>query len=174
MYYIRFLKAPRHEIDSDCGSFKALVTITTDLGDTFYHEDVTLHAALLSQVSDPNPSWKTFQWKAGMRVLWLRMSSTDPKAMCNSLTLFVSPRQCFDSDRFQDDITHILSARILLPRPHDSNCVFHTIRRDLSTSSGQVRIHEGMGESIVRHIWYSSTRFQAIRNVTLPQSHNND
>lgn len=174
MFYIRFLKAPHHEIDSDRSSFKALVTITTDLGDRFYHEDVTLYAALFSQIGNPDPSWKTFQWKAGMRVLWLNMSGADPKAMCDSLTLFVSPRQRFDSDRLQDDMAHILSARILLPRPHDSSYVFRTIRRDLSTTSGQLRIHEGMGESIVRHIWYSSTRSQAIKNVTLPQSHNSD
>lgn len=166
MYYVRFLKSPQYGTGSHQDSCKALVTITTDLGDKFYHKDVSLHATLLSQTGHRILPWKTVQWRSGMRTLWLEINGIDHEAHPSNQTLLITPRRSLDADQLQDDLLHIVSARIQLLWPMSSD--MPSIVREIGTSSGHVRIHEGLGDSIARHIWYSPAYFQALKNVTSP------
>ena len=67
VWYIRFLKPPK--IDPK-GHVRALIAITTDLGDGFYPDDLTLHATITKN-DNRMPQWQSVEWKRGMRALWI-------------------------------------------------------------------------------------------------------
>ncbi|KAK2766710.1 hypothetical protein FQN54_006024 [Arachnomyces sp. PD_36] len=73
VHYIRFLKPPKHNSNTHSPTISALVTITTDLGDSFLHTDTTLTAHLLCGDDETHTydicTRKLFPWKAGSREL---------------------------------------------------------------------------------------------------------
>ncbi|KAJ4300981.1 hypothetical protein N0V90_003070 [Kalmusia sp. IMI 367209] len=79
MRYIRFLKTPRivKEKNQPSANVYCLITITSDLGDSFLPSDLTLSAELIEDTSTLGITnetnniiiWKTIKWSEGMRSL---------------------------------------------------------------------------------------------------------
>ena len=60
---VRFLKTPKVQVDNGAFSLLAVITLTTDLGETFYPHDVQL-AVSLRQSEDEGDIYlrRTIQW----------------------------------------------------------------------------------------------------------------
>ena len=156
IHHIRFLKLPRVEVTgpSSC-AIKALVTVTTDLGDSFFPSRIALSAGLWSDghLLAENAG---FIWQHGMRSLWIEFQLTKTKQLRRPL---------------QMQISHASGGRALnllsveqLPRiidicspPIQSQVdgeVSKRVIRLFQYPSGHIlRIHEDTGDSIARHIW---------------------
>ncbi|KAK2809162.1 hypothetical protein FQN50_003997 [Emmonsiellopsis sp. PD_5] len=78
-HYIRFLKPPKILPSSSTSTVESLITITTDLGDSFLASDANLLASLyLTNTTTTNQTTTTtlsspFTWRAGMRELKITM-----------------------------------------------------------------------------------------------------
>lgn len=73
VYYIRFLKTPRFEVQKKQVSISALICITTDLGDDFLAEHVDLVATWAHGFSPEILSSTELKWHAGARQLLVQM-----------------------------------------------------------------------------------------------------
>ena len=155
VHYIRFLTAPKlHAV----GVIKVLITITTDLGDDFFHCDRPLRAGLFSNSSNTTEllQSRSILWKAGMRVLWVEIfahvspglrlrveAESEAKTTCSdTIALDRMPLVigcCSNLDPLQESGVCGRSERSLLLQPE--NCL---------------RIDEDIGESIARHVWWVS------------------
>ena len=156
MRYIRFLKVPKCERHS----ITAVVTITSDLGETFLAEDTFLNATLLSADQDGRKHLRqTLRWKAGMRALPLsfkiqRCDLQWPVRIC------VSAKDSTQSDGFDSLHGAVLPTVIsawsdVLDLPHGITEARRTVERRFSlTDSRKLSIWEDTGESIARHLWY--------------------
>src|SRR4051794_6201663 len=73
MRYIRFLKYPKysHSKKNQSSSITALITISSDLGESFYTKDVTIAANLVRDEDGESMGYKAYCWRAGMRNLQL-------------------------------------------------------------------------------------------------------
>ena len=152
VYYIRFLKSPR--IDIQKCIVRALVTITTDLGDDFYPADLVLYAAVISDASkESDIEWERILWKRGSRNVWIEIGKTQFKDT-RTMRLLVSTQPTIAAD------TVLLSN---LPEVFSVGCEIFwkdkpqagdNIERRYSTNLGNQRlIYEETGESIARHVW---------------------
>ena len=132
---------------------KTLVTVTTDLGESFYNEPCHLHIAVLSSDHRLSSCWSMVHWKPDSRVVWVESGQIPSACLQESLTLLVSSKQAIKPDVIGPDC-NILSARceIVLPSKLDSSTF---VQRALQSSSCQLRLYEEMGESIARHVWYA-------------------
>ncbi len=152
VWYIRFLKSPK--LDQK-GHVRALITITTDLGEGFYPADLTLYVSVVSNEheDDWNSGWQTVKWKSGMRTAGIDIANvyTAPPV---PLRLVVSSRQSIEGDRVSlEDVPEILGVWSDTFHPQRSQ-VGGMIERRYRTDSGSERaILEETGESIARHIW---------------------
>lgn len=160
MRYIRFLKTPRsvHEKNSTNCYISCLVTITSDLGDSFSPNHVTLSAELCSEASGEVLVKSTVQWTAGMRSLPISL------ALNNSRHPFPVLMRVGVVQRSSSDDYSILSAPNVCgvvsawSAPLDlANGVEQAVklveRRFSSFGKRNIRIWEETGESIARHLW---------------------
>ncbi len=152
VWYIRFLKPPK--LDQK-GHVRALITITTDLGDDFYPTDLTLYAILVTALDKEEwmSDWQTVRWKSGMRTVWIdfRDAYASPPV---PLRLFVNSRRSREGNSvFLDDMPEILCVwSDTFDR--SKNQAGGVIERRYRTDSGPEKvIMEETGESIARHIW---------------------
>lgn len=156
MYYIRCLKSPKY--DDATGTLKTLITITTDLGDDFYPDNLVLYATLVKAEHEKGwqAKWQTVEWKSGMRTAWIEFKSKSfPPGL---LQLIVNARPSLSPDIVRpDDLPEVLSARIDVCRPGlskgDINAGRRIERRYRTYSEYETVIYEESGESIARHIW---------------------
>ena len=152
VYYVRFLKPPKLDIHK--GVVRALVTVTTDLGDDFYPGDLTIHAVIVTEEREETiTKWRTLLWKKGMRSVWIDIGTLAPRAT-KSMRLFVSSQCTVAADTvLLNELPEILSARsdaFGWDHPQASD----KIERRYKTAHGEERaIYEETGESIARHIW---------------------
>ncbi|KAF1914975.1 putative methyltransferase-domain-containing protein [Ampelomyces quisqualis] len=161
MRYIRFLKTPR--VVTEKGTSKrqisCLITITSDLGDSFLPYDVEMAAEVLS----PPPSeevllWRNLQWKAGMRSLPV----TFPLAT-NCKTSSLRIRVGYGSKSKHDDYKKlsengacgVVSAWSpeFTPSLAAGEAEKLVGRRFELSEDHVVNIYEETGESIARHLW---------------------
>ncbi|KAH0542228.1 hypothetical protein FGG08_003350 [Glutinoglossum americanum] len=79
MRYIRFLKYPRcsYPRKQDSSTITALITITSDLGESFCSKDVTIAANLVRDKDGESMGYKVHQWRAGMRNLLVDVNVGD-------------------------------------------------------------------------------------------------
>jgi hypothetical protein len=156
MRYIRFLKSPKIQD----GHIKALVTITSDLGETFLPENCPLSASLRS---DDNHGEiylrKQMDWKSGMRSLPLSLN-IEGKNIGWPARLHVSLRNGQPSDHFEEhhhgsNLPNIIGAwSDVLDPPNGKFEATKTVQRRFTSLSNRVLcIWEETGESIARHIW---------------------
>lgn len=151
VWYIRFLKSPK--LDQK-GHVRALITITTDLGDDFYPADLTIYAIIVTaQYGEWMSEWQTLKWKSGMRSLWVEFkdahaSPPDPSR------LIVNSRRSREADVVQLDNMPEVFGVWSDTFGRDKNQACSIVERRYRTDSGPERvIVEETGESIARHIW---------------------
>ncbi|KAG9874646.1 hypothetical protein KCV05_g22610, partial [Aureobasidium melanogenum] len=68
MHYVRFLKTPKVHVENGSVTLTAVITLTTDLGETFYPHDLQLAATLRQPDQDGDIYLRrTLQWRQDMR-----------------------------------------------------------------------------------------------------------
>jgi hypothetical protein len=161
MRYIRFLKPPR--VVTFKGSSKqeisCLITITSDLGDSFLPYDIQLSAELLaSHPTEEVVVWRTVQWSAGMRTLPVTFPLVKTrKSSKYRVRVGAEPKLTHDeySRLSEDGSCGVVSAwsspfNLSLPTHKGEKLV----ERRFKLSNGPtVNIYEETGESIARHLW---------------------
>lgn len=175
MRYIRFLKTPRlTQVDDKHGRpsthIHCLITITSDLGDSFLPCPTTLSAELIhASPHDTNNThhvlvWKTIHWTPGMRSLPVTLPlSARPSLHKWPMRVRISVEPKSECDEFasllQDDSRGVVSAWSAELDPSQGlqqaeKTVERRIRRgDGDGDYASIRILEETGESIARHLW---------------------
>ena len=160
VYYIRFLKLLKvHSKEGkDSETIKALVTITTDLGDGFYPADLQLVATLVpadsEDESDGISSTKGF-WRAGMRSFWIELPIMRIKMLMSPLRLCVS----YSEDQTPQELDSTRMPKIVgvwsdILVSHQSKHTLRSVERRFLLDKGlPLSIWEDAGESIAKHIW---------------------
>ncbi|KAM5434363.1 hypothetical protein McanMca71_007540 [Microsporum canis] len=162
-HYVRFLKLPKIErASSGLGSIKTLVTLTTDLGDSFLAEEVELTASV--HVDNYDDSFKCikqkkFSWPAGAREVSVSIDGIRLDLRQHAIQLRIGPA---DHHVGPDDDFAVLSA---IPQlisawspsfggsgPLQADKL--VLRRLKARCPAEVRIWEETGNNLARHIWY--------------------
>lgn len=160
MRYIRFLKTPR--VVTEKRSLKkqicCLITISSDLGDSFLPYDVELVAEIISSDSEHVKVWQTIQWTAGMRSLPINFPVA--KAYASSelrIRVGLEPRSTSDeyNKLSEDGFRGIVSAwsASFSPAVESKEALKLVERRFAFSKPGTLNIWEETGESIARHLW---------------------
>ena len=158
MRYLRFLKPPRVAVDkaSPRRHVVALVTISSDLGDSFLPHSVQLSAELWTcEPSAEVVVWSTVQWTAGLRSLLITLPLPTSRAAAPlRLRVGVVPKAtCDDFGCLSDPgVRGVVSAWSSPFTP--SVGAAKLVERRFRLLSGEVSIWEETGESIARHLWY--------------------
>ncbi|KIW03261.1 uncharacterized protein PV09_05481 [Verruconis gallopava] len=156
MRYIRFLKPPKVH-----GSqIKTLITVTSDLGESFLPEAVQLSASLRSAVQhDTLYLRKKLQWEASMRSIPLTFDF-DKSDIVWPVKIHVTTRDAELTDHFERgqnglSLPPIISAwsDILDLQIGINEAARMVERRFQPLSDRPLCIWEETGESIARHIW---------------------
>lgn len=156
IHHIRFLKLPRVEVTGPSSLvIKALITVTTDLGDSFFPSRIALSAGLWSDGHLLGENSR-FTWQHGMRSLWIEFQLSKTKQLRWPLQMQISHAP-------GGQALNLLSVEEL---PQMIDVCSHPIRcqvdgevskrvlRVFHLASGEIlRIHEDTGDSIARHIW---------------------
>ncbi|KYG50722.1 hypothetical protein M433DRAFT_76 [Acidomyces richmondensis BFW] len=177
MHYIRFLKTPRIHVDGTTVQLKAVITITTDLGETFYRDPLDLVATLASpphDASDDGPeiflrrrlAWPGHPTRALPLSLDLSRQDVDWPACVH-----IAPRGSSPSsgcDGFLPPIVDIWSGNLNPTKGHFSSGRrverrFHPI----SYPSRPCALLEDAGDSIARHLWDGSQALAQHLDATL-------
>lgn len=152
VWYIRFLKTPKIYQKRNV---RALITITTDLGDEFYPADLILHAIIVTTEYEEDwmSEWQTVKWKSGMRALWIDIVNLKAGPPLD-LRLVVNSKQSKEgNDISLEHIPEILGVWSDT-FDWDKNQASNVVERRFRTDSGRERaVLEETGESIARHIW---------------------
>ncbi|CAO2648989.1 Nn.00g099380.m01.CDS01 [Neocucurbitaria sp. VM-36] len=158
MRYIRFLKTPRVVAGKKAlkSEVQCLITITSDLGDSFLPYDVQLSAELLSsQAPEQVLVWTTVQWTSGMRTAPLVFPL--PKSHASSdlrVRVGVEAKATYDEyHKLSEDQRGVVSA--WSAEFHSSSAAVKLVERRFMISPEEpvVSIWEETGESIARHLW---------------------
>jgi hypothetical protein len=161
MRYIRFLKTPKLIVQAGPKStIKLVITITSDLGETFFPDDVLLAATLRSDKHNGDIYLrKTVKWEAGMRALPIELEF-EHNHIDWPATVHVHARSQPMSDHFDrhdngSDLATIISAwsDILDPPQGIFEAAKAAERRFTPLSNRTLSIWEETGESIARHLW---------------------
>lgn len=165
MYYIRLLKAPRCSLGTGnrSGSVSALITITSDLGDNFFPQDVTITAGLLQKdgTSECRLASREYQWKLGMRALKIDLSFVSLKTTLGRAAFLVvsgvkgaTPPADDISQPTSHDLGFISVYSHSFTLIHGKEAERFVQRRLLIGQNKILKIWEETGESIARHVWY--------------------
>jgi hypothetical protein len=158
MRYIRFLKTPRVVIDKNTSTSDVycLLTITSDLGDSFLPYDVQLSAELLVCTGDTEDVlvWRTVQWTGGMRSLPIKVPLRKSQASSFRLRVGVEPKRTHDeyASLSEQDGRGVVSAWSAAFTPQVEAQKLAERRFMLSTGT-TIKVWEETGESIARHLW---------------------
>ncbi|KAF1971509.1 hypothetical protein BU23DRAFT_556027 [Bimuria novae-zelandiae CBS 107.79] len=180
MRYIRFLKTPRivHDKKRPGVHVSCLITITSDLGDSFLPYDLTLSAELIeyeqlagnpdteAEASDlkllhafPNNviTWKTIHWKAGLRSLavTIPLSRTYHQNGPLIVRIGTEPKSpCDELDKLlQHDSRGVVSVWSAPFTLETNSPGLKTAERRFKIGDSIHHILEETGESIARHLW---------------------
>ena len=152
VHYVRLLKIPRLEVTRHKAKVRALVTVTTDLGDEFLQADLSLFANVLSD-EDVLLPWKPVLWKSHMRVLPVELEEIAVSVSASRLTFIVSTRPDVQPDEIIVNRTsHVMSLRSDVQKPQGPT-FSGKIQRSCQTGIGDLHIYEEVGDSIARHLW---------------------
>jgi hypothetical protein len=162
MRYIRFLKTPRVAIEKGTSKnqISCLITITSDLGDSFLPYDLPLAAEVLSlHPEEEVVVWRTVHWKAGMRSLPItfpvKKNSTSSEFR---IRVGLEPRAQHDeyiklSEEGACGVVSVWSQAFSLSAT--ASGAEKLVQRRFKLPSGLIlSIYEETGESIARHLWY--------------------
>ncbi|TKX26236.1 hypothetical protein C1H76_1589 [Elsinoe australis] len=172
MHYIRFLKTPKVTAAAGKITLNASITLTTDLGETFYDGDVDLAGTLRSPDRDGDIYLRrSLKWTAGMRSLPITFDLTRseiewPAQLHVSLK---TPRGelADDFETFSGQPDHDTPAFIsvwsesLNATRGNFEAARRVERRFTPLSGRSLRIWEDTGDSIARHLWDGSVALTA-------------
>jgi hypothetical protein len=135
-----------------------LITITSDLGDSFLSLDLTLSAELLDVESDEVIIWQTLQWTAGRSLpITFPLSKARAKRPLR-IRVGVEPKSRYDefSKLLDEDSRGVVSAWSAQIDPSASGTEAEKlVERRFAVGNGiRLGIWEETGESIARHLWY--------------------
>jgi hypothetical protein len=182
MRYIRFLKTPR--IVTEKGTSKThvycLVTITSDLGDSFFPYDSELSAELISPSNNNEVLvWRTLKWAAGMRTLAVTLPLK--KSYVSStlqVRVGVEPTALYDeyTTLSQVDSQGVVSAwSVEFNTSKGDKEAEKLVERRFKVAHRVIGVWEETGESIARHLWYASGRllvpYANFQGMLASQSH---
>ncbi|KAH9860499.1 hypothetical protein J1614_011830 [Plenodomus biglobosus] len=161
MRYVRFLKTPRIVLDDKPASRPhvwCLVTITSDLGDSFLPCHVQLSAELLAGESHDNEKvlvWASVQWTQGMRSLPIRLPLPKSAISSSSLRLKVGTASKSTCDDYQSLASqHSASVVSAWSAPFSQSLEAPRLaERRLQLASSTLCVWEETGNSIARHLW---------------------
>jgi hypothetical protein len=160
MRYIRFLKTPRMAVEKNTAKpqLYSLITITSDLGDSFLLHDLALSAELLDAETDEIIVWKTVQWSGGRSLPITFPLSKSRGARPVRVRIGVEPKSsCDEFSKLQDeDFRGTVSAWSAPVDPSAlGNEAAKLVERRFDVGDGvRVNVWEETGESIARHLWY--------------------
>ncbi|KAG9196502.1 hypothetical protein G6011_01623 [Alternaria panax] len=160
MRYVRFLKSPRVVTDKATlrKQVTCLVTITSDLGDSFLPYDIQLAAELLVTADSRENVliWSTVQWTAGMRSLPITFPLPKSQPSLSHLRVRVGgePKRTHDelAAISESDARGVVSAWSP-PFTSDVDAPKLVERRFKLLNGPITTIWEETGESIARHLW---------------------
>ncbi|KAF8535672.1 putative methyltransferase-domain-containing protein [Trichophaea hybrida] len=153
MQYIRFLKSPRFkQIGCGNGTISALITVCTDLGESFMCRDCLI-IGIVRHCKGAEIFRKEFSWKSGMRSLKINIT-VDQVSGCEPMILQVSTGDVVADQLLLEPMTTVLSvwsspfglrkdveAESLVERRLDLGCETY------------FTVWEETRDSIARHIW---------------------
>ncbi|KAJ5503303.1 hypothetical protein N7463_006177 [Penicillium fimorum] len=154
VYYIRFLKTPRIQQQKGTPYLSALICITTDLGDSFFAEDVDLMVIARDHSSRVLFEKRT-TWNASNRELAITLGPLSSNLAQQSMVLTVQvPNPPGYSIPQYPPIPLVVGAASAPFGPR-SMPAEKLVQRQIqySGSESPIQIWEETGNSIARHIW---------------------
>lgn len=159
MRYIRFLKTPRIVTEKGTGKSQVycLVTITSDLGDSFFPCDAELVAELINAKDGEILVWRTVGWATGMRTLAITLPLKKSYAW-SPLRVRIGTEHKAQHDTFEN-LSHVDSQGIVSAWSAEFNTngakeAVKLVERKFKVAHSVISIWEETGESIARHLWY--------------------
>lgn len=154
-FYIRFLKQPQVlKQNGNSSLITTLITITTDLGDSFLADDVEVTATV--HFSRPiSPLRQIINWTAGNREQKVTFGPIRGDLSSCSVQLSVCPTPLVDADSLEGrKLTWIISAwSPWFDGSHGKPAEKLVLRRFKTKIGAELKIWEETGNSIARHIW---------------------
>jgi SAM-dependent methyltransferase len=166
---VRFLKTPKILVDNGTVTLSAVITLTTDLGETFYPHDIQL-AATLREPDHGGDIFlrKTLQWKSDMRSLSVSFDLTNteidwPAKLHVHTKATKSTYDCFEDHHGRGHLPGIVSVWSETLNPTKGALETHRrVERRFTPLTGRtLNIFEDTGESIARHLWDGSLSLTA-------------
>ncbi|KAK4616623.1 UPF0665 family protein [Fulvia fulva] len=157
MHYIRFLKTPKVHVEKSPVLLKAVVTLTTDLGETFLPTDLHLVVTLRDAEEDGETYLrKKIQWQAGARAanIALDVSRQD---IDWPACVHVEAKEARKTKphSFLPPIVDVWSGTLDPTKGHFESG--HRVeRRFTSLAERSLSLLEDAGDSIARHLWDGS------------------
>lgn len=164
IYYIRFLKPPKiSTVDHARSVVKALITVTSDLGECIYPADLPLWVTLFSPGDDQPAilSTRDFFWKRGMRCLSIEIDQRQiPMATWAARMMVTAHRRAVVDALSSETIPDFVSAWSDSFGSDATQGNSQWVMRRFEPREGiALNIREDTGESIARHVWWVSEEF---------------
>lgn len=171
MHYIRFLKSPRfidNSLRNTPSSLTAKITITTDLGESFLWEDISIIAELVAENGETVITKGTeYSWKGREGMRSLEVSLRIPKRTEGVVRMRVCPAsKDLDVENLSDvvervakeeegNVVGVRSMDVKLLPSISKEVQPPLAERVFQIGEGKEALHiwEETGESIARHIW---------------------
>lgn len=156
VYYIRLLKPPRISTGKTRkASVKFVITITTDLGDTFFPEDVELTSYLIDSKNTAKVLASTnIQWRNGIRSVNADIDVVNHPDINWPIRLYIHAKGVTQSLGLDPGdipiIVQVYSDDIDLGNNREAR---RRVERVFGTYGPYLEIWEETGESIARHVW---------------------
>lgn len=158
VYYIRFLKLPKiSPVDHSRALVRALVTITSDLGESIYPGHLPLWVTVFSPDENPTAilARRDFFWKRGMRCLSIEIEARPiPTGTWSARMVVTAHRTAVVDSLSTESIPDYVSAwsDVFGSDATKDNCPW-VMRRFGPKEGITLNIREDTGESIARHVW---------------------
>lgn len=161
-FYLRFLKLPharpqRNKDKTTSIAISTVITIATDLGETFYPNDLPLRISIRgTSATRPLLIAKDLEWTAGSRDLTVQLLFS-----AKAETQFIACLSCLDVNKRADNVRGydaegrqdgILSAWSM-PFGKNEKAEGFVERKLQIGDNSLLSVWEETGESIARHIW---------------------
>ena len=167
---VRFLAPPRLILSKNALTLKAVVTLTTDLGETFYPETIDLIASLRSLEPDGQIHLRgKIPWKAGDRAAALTFTLADQDIewpACLHVAVKPPPPSPSVGTGFLPPFVDVWSGS-LDPTKGLLESGWRVERRFTSLAERTVSLLEDAGDSIARHLWDGSLALAQFLDQTI-------
>jgi len=154
-------------VDKSSIQLKAVITVTTDLGETFYPDDVDLVATLRENAQDGDVYLRRkLHWQAGARSLPVTFSISRNDLewpACVHIAMKTPPAQ---HTGFLPSIVDVWSGN-LNPTKGEFEAGHRVERRFTSLNERAISLIEDSGDSIARHLWDGSQALAHIIDETI-------